>query len=391
MKHFMMALIALSLFLVTPFDQSLNATLANQQSPSQTDKFAVVYELSALFKDQVKDLSDEEMNQLLQREYIKLHFLDRNGEWKSDELADLSDQLFPHDLSAQDAIDLIDQVAVHVTENPYLVRFLNSTKKYSFPKIRQKFVEEGKQTIPQVIAWAIALENLTQAQLNDPQVLETVYSFWKEERVRAKLNIKNMGLFGAIKLKSVEEPIRKMVAFHNGKKLDPRFLRGFLSLNILEAVVADSIMGYFANARAGWPLIANKAGDRANPRLGTGPATFSPDGNKLEIRMAMPKAWADLYQVWNMAFVSQIENYPFWMVKLLIPQVSNYKDHPEEYIYRRALALYSSLHYIFFGYVEDTNDGIATINWQDKKLTKQFGHINAKSAKRYKKLVKKNR
>ena len=99
--------------------------------------------------------------------------------------------------------------------------------------------------------------------------------------------------------------------------------------------------------------------------------------------MALPKEWADLYQVWNMAFVSQIDNYPFWIAKLLIPQVSDYKDRPEEYIYRRALALYTSEHYILFGGRDDKRQGIPTINWPDKALTAAWGKANASAAVAY--------
>lgn len=152
------------------------------------------------------------------------------------------------------------------------------------------------------------------------------------------------GLFGIVKLHSVELPIKKIVEFHNGKKLDPKFLRGFLSLNIDEAIIADRVTKHYDNAAAGWPLAIHQAGDPENPRTGAGSATFSPDRKKIEIRYDLPKQWNDLYQVWNMAFTTQIPTYPLWISKLVIPQMSGYKDYPEQYIYlpTHSVALHSA-------------------------------------------------
>ncbi len=347
--------------------------------------------VASLIKSKVEVRSVDEMKALMKRQYVKTHLMNRNGEWQLEALNPISEKLLPSDLSMPAILDFIDRVAAHVEDNPYAVAFLEKASQEEFGTLIQKLETEGDTVIPQVVAWALAMENITKAEIDDPTLIELLSDFWIKEREKEGINLRSTGLFGIVKLMSVEAPIRKIIEFHKTKKLDPKFLRGMLPLNIFEAITADKVMGNPDNAAAGWPLYKNAPAEPENPSLGTGPATFSDDGMKIEVRMALPKQWADLYQVWNMAFLTQIDNYPFWMVKLLIPQVSDYNDYPEEYIYRRALALYTAEHYIFLGGKEDARDGIPTINWPDKTLTAFWGKMNKSAADDYSRQVRDNK
>jgi hypothetical protein len=99
--------------------------------------------------------------------------------------------------------------------------------------------------------------------------------------------------------------------------------------------------------------------------------------------MDFPEQWADLYSTWNLAFVSHYPEFPFVMVKLLIPFVANYQRHPEEYIYRRALALWVHLHHLYLGRADQARTGQEAIVWNDVELTKLWGRVNREAAVEY--------
>ena len=45
------------------------------------------------------------------------------------------------------------------------------------------------------------------------------------------------------------------------------------------------------------------------------------------------------YSTWNLAFVSNYPDFPFYMAKLLIPTVSGYHGNPERFLYPRHSSL----------------------------------------------------
>ena len=46
-----------------------------------------------------------------------------------------------------------------------------------------------------------------------------------------------------------------------------------------------------------------------------------------------------MFSTWNLAFVSNYPDFPFYMAKLLIPTVSGYQARPEGYLYPRHSSL----------------------------------------------------
>ena len=166
--------------------------------------------------------------------------------------------------------------------------------------------------------------------------------------------------------------------------------RLILFVNILEATLADIITLNTDNAKVGWVLDTNKAGSKDyNPRTGEGPSGWSDDKKGICLRPPLPKEWADLYQTWNMAFVSQSESFPYLISKLLIPQVANYQNNPSQYLHKRVLTLYICLNYLIFDCAERMKAKIPVIRLDDRKLTCLWGKSNLESAKKYKsKLLK---
>jgi len=144
----------------------------------------------------------------------------------------------------------------------------------------------------------------------------------------------------------------------------------------------------FDNGYAGTVLAKYKPGSRRyNDKTGEGPSCFSDDGNAILLKMALPRKWADLYAVWNLAFVTSY-SHPYIMVKLLIPSVNDYKEEPAEYIYNRGMALYTHIHFELFRRVDFANAGTSEVSWPDEHLRKFFGAANKDYAKQYDNEVK---
>lgn len=380
------AIICLSVFLLTNCkDRSFNNDTANTLDHSRS---SLSEQIKVTLNDQLRDVSDQEMHQLVMQQFGHMHLIDKNGNWRVADLAQIKTMLESNN-SQKDALNLLSQVQAAMDNNPAFLDFLAQANAKSWPKIKAKIEREGKTVIPKAVAWGMALNKLMTAQLNDIKVLEACSTFWIAERQRLQLKPNDVGAFELVKLPSIEAPIKKIIGFFRTGQLDPKFAKGFLTMNISEAMAADVWMRNFDNARAGWPLAMNQAGEELDPRLQTGPTTFTADGKRLEIRLALPKKWADLYQVWNMAFVSQSSDSVLWLTKLLIPQVSDYSNYPTEYIYRRALALYATMHYMILGRLDNKLAGVPRIDWAfDAGLTDLWGNVNLKFAKSYEAEVK---
>ena len=163
--------------------------------------------------------------------------------------------------------------------------------------------------------------------------------------------------------------------------------RILVPLNILQACIEDLRLGHTSNARSCLPLIFNPPGSKAyNPLTQAGPSTFSEDENAFLRNSALPLQWNNLYSTWNLAFVSHYPNFPFFFAKLLIPQVSNYQQTPSEYMYNRALALYTHIQYEVFSR-SDIKESDNSIDVSDVKPSRFWGDANLESAREYQKAL----
>ena len=200
-----------------------------------------------------------------------------------------------------------------------------------------------------------------------------------------------MPLFHKIKLLSIVPVIKGYIADHRDistgkckRNIDDGLGPLALQLNILEATASDLLIKNNDNAKTGWILAMNKAGGKPDPATGAGPTVWSDDKKAVCLCMPLPKKWADLYQTWNMAFVSKMSDYPYILPKLLIPQVADYKNNPTKYLYNRSIALYLYLNYSCFDYLEKKKKNIPVINWRDETLTKIWSECNRISSNHFK-------
>ena len=328
----------------------------------------------------------------MSKHYKILRLMDEQGNWASASLQKISKELLPEDISEEKSKAFVDEMANLSEKNPYLIRFLNQLDQHTYETLGKKVKEEGLVVFPGLLAYSQVLERLTKAMYHDPQIIKDCRAIFNKER-KKEACFKEQSLFHKVKFLSVEVPIKELVLkSHNKGVVEENASSFLLPMNILEATFADFLMGQRENAKAGWTLAINGPRAKAyDPRTGEGPAKWSPDKKAVTIAPPLPKEWNDLYQTWNMAFVSQASNYPYVLPKLLIPQVAKYQEKPNEYMYNRVLALYLYLNYAEFESVEKKKAKSAYIDWADKDLTKAWGSANLESALDYNTKLKNQR
>lgn len=333
-------------------------------------------------KGSISYFNDATLQYVVRTHYQTLRLVDANGAWVTPELEDIGEQLLPSDLSVNDAYDLLDRMAIHAEENPYMVDLFETVEGEQFNTLFNQVDATGASILPAVVAYAILQENLTKAMYNDYKLIEVLMNIWVPTRQALGIEA-NLSTFHTLKLMSVEKPMNDYIGFHTTGIVPADYAKLDLPLNIFEAVAEDLSADRRDNARAGTILGFHLPGVK--------PARFSDDGKAILLTMPEPKAWADLYTIWNMAFVSHFTYFPFVMVKLMIPQVNNITENPDAYIYNRSLALYSHLHFSFLGQFDQLMAGQTPMNWYDAELTKTFGEVAKRSAKKYKRKVSRNK
>lgn len=154
----------------------------------------------------------------------------------------------------------------------------------------------------------------------------------------------------------------------------------------------EILSGHYHNAAAGWLLTLHKTKKKKfDTRTGAGPDYWSSDGKMVCIYTPFPGKWADLYQVWNMAFVSKLEDWPYFITKLLVPGVGNYQADPRGYMYPRVIALFLAMSWFAFINAERKNRREPLVSWYDPELTRWWGEENRKYTLHYKNLVREAR
>jgi hypothetical protein len=333
--------------------------------------------------------TSEDMSFLIRKHFKTMRLLESNDKWASPELEALSEDLLAYDLNIENMKKFVELVAFYADQNDYLKDFLKKADAADFPLLSKKVSQEGAYVFPDVVAYAIALDRLTRAMRNDWRLLAVCQKIWQKNRINEKL-YKYMDLFDYAKLASVEITANFFLKFHKSGNVPVEFMKKILPMNILEAVAVDVTLKNLDNAYTGKILSEYSPGsEKVNASTGEGPSTWSTDRKAILLNMALPRKWADLYATWNMSFVSHYGHFPYVLVKLLIPQVNDYSDNPSEYIYNRALALYTHLNYAYYNRADNAKSSVKLIEWSDKNLTKLWGSSNKKSAERYEEAVAK--
>ena len=389
----MTAVIRLMLILfVLSFSALYSATGPRNLNANQS----AIQKIAIIIKSSIDEIPEDTLNKLLLDGYRRMWLIDKDKNWKHPRLEEISHKLISR-ITERETKAFIDQMVIHANENPFLVRFLENAVHERFNHLRDGFYKDQEKPfsdqtkfMPRAIAYAIALNRLTLAQVDNYRVLEASIECFKAVR-KKELTLSDMNFFNFAKLYSVEGPVRNFVKFHRRKyrshhtDISKGFLSNLLPLNIYEAILVDKYYKptFKQNAKAARPLMKNSPSYFRDTILDVGPPKWSEDEKEILISLPLAKEWTDLYQTWNMAFMSRFKSFPFFIVKLLIPSVNNYKARPKQFIYRRAISLYNHLHYFFLGDLYDQKHGIPSVEYNDLQLTKMWGENNLKAANEY--------
>jgi hypothetical protein len=342
----------------------------------------VAESIAVALKATVSALDSADVARLMEQELSKLRLLEGPGQWSCEAVRQVADSLFEREIDGAAIAVHVDDVLRCALQNPVLVQFLRAVQSCPAKDLRRKLQEEGASVLPRVLAYSLVLERLSRAMYDDWQVIADCMSVWKRARRAAQIR-RHMTPFDHAKMASVESAISRVLGYHARGTVPTGFARFLLPLNIVEACLEDIRLGYRANAACGWALARQRPGRTRDPSTGAGPSRWSGDHKAVMFSMAFPKRWADLYSTWNLAFVSHYGEFPFLMTKLLIPFVADYQQCPEEYIYRRTLALWVHLHYLYLGRADQARTGKGAFVWNDVEVSKLWGRVNREAAREY--------
>ncbi|WP_299495039.1 hypothetical protein [uncultured Shewanella sp.] len=338
----------------------------------------VIHHLVNILKVTAAQLDNTDLYNIMLNHYQTLRLIDSELHWASPELAELSQQLLPVNITHEHVLSLLDNIQNAIADNPYLMHFLSQAEHQQFAQLKEKSALNFKQILPAVIGYALVQERLTQALYQHWPLIDTLMKIWIPLRKQYGIE-SQLSTFESMKLASIEKPMSDYLQFHRAEAVPHDYALLDLPMNIFEAVAEDLSEQRFDNAKAGAILAFHLPNAK--------PARFSDNQKGILLTPPQAKSWADLYSLWNMAFVSHLGHFPFLMVKLLIPQVNDFKDNPELYLYNRTLALYTHLHFAFFSQFDRLQTKQPNMDWQDETLTQLLGRCALKSAQEYQQRV----
>jgi len=297
--------------------------------------------------------------------------------------------LLPREFDGSFFSELISKVGESAEENTYLASFLNELSKEDWSQITCCLGEsrfQQYQALATLLTFAYALEKINTLANLSPENLRVLVTHY--QRIRKEKNYYRLGnLLGMIKLHSIELPLVRFLKAHKKRKMGASFAKFLLSFNIFEALLVDLATGFWDNAKVAWTLIKFPPNFKAfffrSFKKGAG-SRFSDDNYFLELSPPNPREWADLYQVWNMAFVSQFEGALFLLVKLFIPSVAGYNERPQQYMHRRITAMHFAMHFLdFTNHHSYLPININKTSALSKELTKKWTKHNREAARKY--------
>ena len=350
--------------------------------------------IARIIKNTLAETSSTEIRTMMENHLKQMRLMmTNNNVWSHQILENIAYYLLPRSINEKDLALLVDDMAENASRNPYLQSFLLQAIGPDFKDVLTKVKEEGYKVFLHIVSYAMVLDRLINAMRADYKVLEACSQVWSEQLQPLQCNKYNLlntflkkssiPLFNLAKTFSVQPVVDDIVSCLRSGQVPPTFGRVMLPLNILEAKLLDFLEGNFANVGVALILAKQKPQKEENHCSGAGPTLLSVDGQAIQFNLALPLKWADLYQTWNMAFVTNYNSWPYFLTKLLIPSVSGYQANPSEYLYNRVLALITHINWVLMGEMyKDEAEG-KNITWRSKTLTRSWGRINYQSAMEY--------
>jgi hypothetical protein len=245
--------------------------------------------------------------------------------------------------------------------------------------------------------YAVALDRITRLVRNDWHLLQALHDRYQAVRASGhfvQLYKQKLTTFEQAKMATIDYGILRLLTVQREHKVPPALGRESLPINIAEAGLEDLREHNLDNAHvAATLLFAQPEIKKHDPRT---QSRFGKDGKAILYALPLPKQWVDLYETWNMAFVSTYPNAPYFYAKLFTPQVICYQAEPEEFIYNRAISLYLHIQFEVLRRVDAADadwkaqfgghpPDPAEMSWKDAQLVKLWGATNRASARAFEK------
>jgi hypothetical protein len=202
------------------------------------DDVPVLAKILALLKQKVDGMPQQKIHETIEEHYQTLGLMDERGQWASQNLALISNQLLPDSVSLSDVLAFIDAIGKNLKKNDYLVPFFKSLENAHFVVLSERFREEGDKVIPDVVCYAMMLENLSTACADDYRIFQECFHLLSDSRGRREY-FRQLTFFTKVKLLSVEKPVRTRFACNEKRRVPPTSGRLAVSINILEATITD--------------------------------------------------------------------------------------------------------------------------------------------------------
>lgn len=296
------------------------------------------------------------------------------------DLPSLAQYLGPKLQQSQTLQPLITQIGLAIKEkHPAIQEFIQTIlHKNLIPHLS----ESGSYSILWILHYIYLLQEITLGIAHNDNLNEEIKNHLLKKRKEFNIRESFWGSFIDIYrvVHNVFEPVKaktmdKVYFFLKKMRFMERISRktffvrkNLISLNILEAVFTDIRQGYLKNARAGLSLIAHPLQNIAIE----GPHKF--------VKQTFAKGWAELYETWNLAFVTgNMNNLHIIYPKLLIPCVLG--ASPENYLYFRTIALWLTVNFQLFAKIHNVNIRLPNA----RKYAKIWGDINDKYRSIYRK------
>ena len=123
----------------------------------------------------------------------------------------------------------------NAAKNNYLYTFLSQLDVSKIKTLLENIESQGSMVLPDVVAYALVMENLNLEMTNDWKFLETCYKVWSNDSLRQHLTG-----FTAIKTSSIEKAVIELVELLKTNKTSDDYIFGKdVSFNIFQAMAQD--------------------------------------------------------------------------------------------------------------------------------------------------------
>lgn len=241
------------------------------------------YKLASYFKEAIGKASIKPMifKDLMRSHYQRLELLSSSGEWVNHNFQKIGEMLLPNEITQNNLHKFVDDIATAAKQNSYLHNALTELEGDDYTESVLELKEKVNKFVPDLVAYAMVLENMTKAMSENPEILKTLYEeFEKQNSVTSCMK------FGhKVKYYSVRAAIAESLKAHTAGKIPGGFSSFLLPLNIAEASLLDMYYGNFSNASAGWTLVKNGPGNVSDDFTGAAPASFEQNGGGIALHM----------------------------------------------------------------------------------------------------------